>query len=431
MKQRQYSGELTPDMDGKRVRVAGWVSEIRVLGGIAFVTIRDRAGFTQVTFPKKKVGELFNIVHSLYKESVVEAEGTLKANKEAPRGVEVIPEKFEVVSPAQVPLPMDVSGKIESELETRLDSRFMDLRQPKVLAVFLVRDAVTTAIRDYVESKDFIEVHTPKIVATGAEGGATLFPVDYFGKPAYLAQSPQLFKQSLMATGLDRVYEIGPAFRAEPSATTKHLSEFTSFDFEMAFIESKDDVMDTLEDVVIHTYKHVQKHCQPYLAELGVELEVPEKKFPRLPFHEVKEALAKKRKNITDDLDSEAEKLLGAIMEKEGHEFYFITDFPEENKPFYIMENGAVSESFDLDFKGVELASGGQREHRYEQLIKRMQRKGLREEDFAFYLNSFKYGMPPHGGVGVGVDRFVQKMLNLSNVRETVLFPRDRIRLIP
>jgi aspartyl-tRNA synthetase len=431
MQRTHYSRELDAKMDGANVTIGGWVDNVRILGGIAFVTVRDKEGVTQVTLPKKKVGALFDVLKDLTKESVVAVRGQLKASKEAPNGIEIIPTELHVLSKAHTPLPMDVSGKIESELETRLDARFMDLRQPKVAAIFSIRDQVFTAVRNYMEDAGFVEVHTPKIVAEGAEGGSSLFKVDYFGKKAFLAQSPQLFKQALMATGLDRVYEIGPAFRAEESNTTRHISEFSSFDFEQSFIDSQEDVMTTLEECVASVISHVIKEEADSLKILGVELKAPSLPFPRITFTEVQKLLEKEGKRVPADLDTESERALGDIMAKEGKELYFVTEFPEEIKPFYIMEKGNASCSFDLDYRGQELASGGQREHRYDTLVARMEKKGLKPADFGFYLNAFKYGMPPHGGMGLGMERFVQKMLGLNNVRETVLFPRDRIRLSP
>ncbi|MCD6414524.1 MAG: aspartate--tRNA(Asn) ligase [Candidatus Diapherotrites archaeon] len=427
-----YSAQLEPTMDGKLVKVAGWVNDIRILGKIAFINLRDREGYIQLTFPKSKVGELFDELKKVTKETVVSAEGIVKANKEAPRGIEIIPQSMKIISKAKAPLPMDFSGKINSELETRLNARFMDLRNPRVAAVFSIRDSLLTGVREFMDDNDFIEVHTPKIVATGAEGGATLFPVKYFNEKAYLSQSPQLFKQVLMATNFDRVYEIGPAFRAEKSDTTRHLSEFTSFDFEMAFIDSMEDVMSLMEQMIVSVVEHLNKNVSDELDLLGILLDPPKLPFKRITFDEARNLLERKSMDVGEDLDTESEKALGEIMAKRGYDFYFITEFHSDVRPFYIMERDDVHcHSFDLDYRGSELSSGGQREHRYEHLVRRMKKQNLNPKDFEFYLNAFKYGMPPHGGMGLGVERFVQKLLNLPNVREAVLFPRDRYRLVP
>ena len=427
-----YSAQLDLSMDGKTVRVAGWANDIRILGNIAFINLRDHYGFIQLTFPKKQVGELFNELKQVTKESVISAEGNLKANKQAPRGFEIIPTSLKVLSKAKSPLPMDISGRIQSELETRLNARFMDLRNPKNSAVFVVRDSMLTGIRNFMDENEFIEVHTPKIVSAAAEGGSTLFPVKYFDENAYLTQSPQLFKQILMATGLNRVYEIAPAFRAEKSDTTRHLSEFTSFDFEMAFIDSMEDILKVQEEMISSVFKHLNKTAKAELKLLGTSLNQPKTPFKRVSFEEARDLLAKKGKTVVNDLDTEAEKMLGELITKEGSEFYFITDFPSEDKPFYIMESDdGYCHSFDLDYKGEEMASGGQREHRYNELVARIKKQGLKPKNFEFYLSAFQYGMPPHGGMGLGIERLVEKVLGLPNVREAVLFPRDRYRMVP
>jgi nondiscriminating aspartyl-tRNA synthetase len=291
-------------------------------------------------------------------------------------------------------------------------------------------------IREYMNGEGFLEVSTPKIVATGAEGGATLFKVDYFDKKTYLAQSPQLYKQMLMATGFDKVYEIAPAFRAELSDTIRHVAEFVSYDAEMAFIESQEDVLRVLENSVVAGIKNAAMKGQDQLALLNVKLNIPVTPVPRLKYKDALEFLAKKGKELKygDDIDTESEKLLGTIMEHRGVDLYYITDYPAAIKPFYIMTDECMSggsNSFDLDYKGQELASGGQREHRYDVLVKRMQDLSLDPKSFEHYLKPFEYGMPTHGGWGLGIDRLVQKLLNLSNIREAILFPRDRMRVVP
>ncbi|MCD4739926.1 aspartate--tRNA(Asn) ligase [archaeon] len=425
-----YSKELNPSMNGQKVKVAGWANDIRLLGNIAFINLRDRDGYIQLTFPKSKY-PAFDQLKNITKESVLSAEGILKESNQAKNGFEILPERVEILSKSETPLPLDFSGKIQSEMETRLNSRFMDLRNPKVAAVFKVRDSLLSGIHTFMDEQGFIEVQTPKIVAAAAEGGATLFPVKYFEQQAYLTQSPQLFKQILMSSGLDRVYEIAPAFRAEKSNTTRHLSEFTSFDFELAFIDSMDDVLEMMENLITNTLKYVNANAKEQLDLLEIELKIPKTPFTRITFQETQKLLEKEGKTIVNDVDTEAEKMLGEIMAKKGSEFYFITHFPSEEKPFYIMENGEYCYSFDLDYKGEEMSSGGQREHRYPELVERIKKQGLKPKDFEFYLNAFKYGMPPHGGMGLGVERLVEKVLCLPNVREAVLFPRDRDRLVP
>ncbi len=430
------SKTLSPEDAEKQVKVKGWAQEIRNLGGISFLIIRDRYGTVQVTAPKKKVApEIMEVLTSLSRESVVEVCGTAKSSNQAKGGAEVIPESIKVLSAAASPLPLGVIDKVNAEMDTRYDHRFMDLRKPEARAVFEIKSKVLSLIDEYLLGEEFIEVFSPKIVASGAEGGATLFKLDYFGKPAYLAQSPQLYKQMMMSTGLDRIFEIGPAFRAEPSDTVRHVSEFISFDGEMAYIDSMNDVMQMLEGCIQHVIKGVEESSTAQLEILGSEIKVPKAPYPIVEYKDAVEIVSKEGMeiNLGDDLGTEGEKILGNVMNEKGYEMYWIVEYPEEAKPFYIMEKEGTpySYSFDLDYKGQEISSGGQREHRYDVLVDRIGKKGLNPEDFNFYLDAFKYGMPPHGGWGIGVERLVQKMLSLPNVREAILFPRDRMRLVP
>jgi len=432
----RYSKSIGAEDFEKEITIEGWVQEVRALGGITFVIVRDRYGVVQVAVPKKKVPpELFSAMTSLSRESVARITGVVKRSEQAKAGFELVPILMDVTSPAQSPLPMGVVDKVSVEPETRFDQRFMDLRKPDVRAVFEIKSVALRLIDEYLIKNGFVEVFTPKIVASGAEGGATLFSIDYFGKKAYLAQSPQLYKQMLMSTGLDRVFEIGPAFRAEPSDTIRHVSEFISFDAEMSHISSMRDVLDVLEGCVQHTVEGVARQATEHLTKLGTQVRVPKTPYPVITYADAVERVQGQGMdlNIGDDLGTEGEKALGQIMAAEGYDIYWIVEYPEEAKPFYIMEKDGTpySYSFDLDYCGQEIASGGQREHRYDRLVQRFVKKGLDPEAFKFYTNAFAYGMPPHGGWGLGVERLVQKMLGLPNIRETILFPRDRNRLIP
>ncbi len=430
---RKRSDEINPDVD-EEVTVAGWVQTIRKKGKIAFILLRDRGGVVQITALKNEMGEEeYNRLTKVQRESVIAVRGKVQKSEYVKRGFEILPIEWELLNEADAPLPMGVVDKVNVELDTRLDNRFMDLRREEVKAIFELKAMMLSAIRRNLEEKGFIEVQTPKILKAGAEGGATLFKLDYFGENAYLAQSPQLFKQILMSTGLERVYEIAPAFRAELSDTTRHLSEFSSLDFEMAFIESQDDVMDAVEEMLDSAMNAAVEEGRGQLELLGIEMKVPKRPYPRISFEEAKRMLAEKGKEVDNDLDTEGEKMLGDMMAEKGYDAYFVVEYPEEEKPFYIMEKDGTpwSYSFDLEFKGQELASGGQREHRPDVLEERMRKKGLNPDDFEFYTKAFRYGMPPHGGVGIGVERLVQKALGLDNVRETTIFPRDRFRLVP
>jgi len=428
--------QISPDDDGKEVTVSGWAEDVRNLGGIAFVIVRQREGTLQLAVRKKEQPAIFDLVAGLTRESVIVAKGVLKANAQARNGWEIFPTHLDVLSPAATPLPLGVVDKVGADMDTRLDNRVLDLRKPERRAVFHVRDLLVRGIREYLHRHGFVEVTTPKLSGAGAEGGATLFRTDYFGRDAYLSQSPQLYKQMLMGTGLDRVFELSPAFRAEPSDTVRHVTEFLSFDAEVSPIAHQEDFLTILEGCVAHAIGHVKEHGKSHLKLLAVEPKVPALPLPRVRYAEALDLLAAEGKRIRDgdDLDTEAEKVLGRAMAAKGHDLFFITEYPSSIKPFYVMrkeDDPERSHSFDLEYKGDEMASGGQREHRYDRLVARMEEMGLHPESFEFYLKAFRYGMPPHGGWGLGIDRLVQKVLDLPNVREAILFPRDRNRLVP
>jgi aspartyl-tRNA synthetase len=432
------SSELEPSMDGKKVKIAGWVDEIRDLGGIKFIVVRDREGKVQVTFPKKKVSKEVLEASSVSKESVVRVTGTLKKMDNAPNGFEIVPSDFEIISLAHVPLPLDISDKIESDLDTRLDARFMDLRRAKNIQVFKIRSKILTFIRDYYISNGFIEINTSKIVSAGAEGGSSLFPITYYDKEAFLAQSPQLYKQSLMSACFDRIFEIGPSYRAEESDTTRHLSEFWQLDSEMSFISDEEDVLKVLEGLMHSVLDRTRIECAEELKALDVKVDVPKLPLPRITYSECISVLEKeydKKIPWGADIDTASERLIGAwVQKKHKTDVYFITEYPSKIKPFYVMvrdDDPKLSRAFDLEYKGEEIASGGQREHRFDVLTTRMKEKGISLSNFNFYLDAFKFGMPPHGGYGLGIDRLVKLALNLGNVRETVLFPRDMKRVVP
>jgi len=434
-----YSREISSEHYGQQVTVGGWVQDLRNLGGISFLQLRDAYGVIQVTMLKKRNKEIFEQVASIPRESVVLVSGIVKESKEAKAGYEILPDSVTVVNAAEAPLPLGVVDKVGADLDTRLNNRFLDLRKEEIRAIFKIKARTLEGIRNYLTSQNFTEVSTPKIVAAGAEGGATLFPIKYFDKNAYLAQSPQLYKQNLMASGLDKIFEIAPAYRAEASDTIRHIAEFTSLDVELAFIKSSDDVMDVAEGIVVSSLKHVREKCKKELEILGIDIEDPAIPFPKVKYDEAIEMLASNGLKIAhgEDLGTEGEKLLGDIMMKDrGIELYFITEFPTSLKrsTFYAKRNDLNPELtgyFDLDYRGQEIVSGGQREHRYDVLSEQMRENNLNLDSFEFYLKAFRYGMPPHGGFGFGVERYVQKMLDLPNIRETVLYPRDRLRLTP
>ena len=426
---------LSAPVDGSVV-LGGWVEDVRNLGSIAFVLVRLRDGTVQVTAKKKSNEALFLQLTKLSRESVVRVAGNVVSNREARQGRELQPVRIDVLAAAAAPLPLGVVDKVGAEFDTRLDNRTIDLRKPVTQAIFRIRSLLEGALRGELHRRGFMEVHTPKLAGAGAEGGATLFQTDYFGRRAYLAQSPQLYKQMLMATGFDRVFEIAPAFRAEPSDTVRHVTEFVSFDGEVSWIEDQEDILQIIEEIVVGAFASVREGAKEALTSMGVEIRVPSLPIPRVTYVEALERLRERGKRIRDgdDIDTEGEKALGQSMAEKGHEMFFITEYPTAIKPFYVMakaEEPEYSYSFDLEYRGDEMASGGQREHRYDVLLENLKTKGLDPAGFEFYLSAFRYGIPPHGGWGLGVDRLVQRLLALPNIREAILFPRDRNRLQP
>jgi aspartyl-tRNA synthetase len=434
MQNRTYTADAAP---GDSVTVAGWVHEVRDLGGIAFLILRDKSGKIQIKLEKDEMDEdLVETGLDVARESVVSVTGDVKEEPRAPTGVEVVPETIDVLAEADTQLPLDPSGKVDAELSTRLDNRTLDLRKDEVKAIFEIRAEILRSARDAFRDLNATEINTPKIVATGTEGGTELFPITYFGKEAFMNQSPQLFKQLMVGSGLERVFEVGPIFRAEEHNTPRHLNEATSIDFESAFYDHTE-AMDACEHVVKAAYEGVAENCERELELLGLdeEFEVPEGEFPRLSYEEAIE-----RVNATgaldeqlvwgDDLSTEAERALG----EDVGEHYFITDWPSEIKPFYIKDHDddeQLSTGFDMMHPRMELVSGGQREHRYDRLVAGFEQQGLDPDQFEYYTKMFKYGMPPHAGWGLGGERLVMTMLGLDNIREAVLFPRDRQRLSP
>lgn len=433
---RRYSEEITPSMDGEKVEVAGWVHDKRKLGGLVFIILRDRTGLIQVTLPKKFISPVvFEVARSLSKESVISVNGKVQKEEKAPNGYEIIPESIEILSSAATPLPLDPSGKVDANLDTRLDNRVMDLRRPEVNAVFRIRDVAISAGREFLTESGFIEIQTPNIISTSSEGGTELFPVSYFEKEAFLAQSPQLYKQMMMGTGLDRVFEIATYFRAEEHDTIWHLNEVSAIDCELAFIKDETDVMKVIESLVVAMINGVRERCSQQLDVLKKEIPKPKTPFPMIRYDDALKTLKDEGMKIPfgEDLTTETEKKLGEIMKEKGHELYFVTKYPLKIKPFYTLpdENPTYSNSFDLEYGGREIVSGSQRVHEHDLLVERIKKKDLNIEGFASYLSAFKYGMPPHGGFGLGIERFLVLLLDLPNIREAALFPRDRKRLEP
>ncbi|MFA5382899.1 MAG: aspartate--tRNA(Asn) ligase [Candidatus Micrarchaeia archaeon] len=428
---------------GKEVLLKCWIVNIRDKKKIKFLVMRDRTGETQgIALEEECDSNSFELISNIYRESVVEIEGNVKKSEQAKQGYEVSIKKIKLLSASEPKLPTEVYGKIESNLDTRLDNRFLDTRRPEINAIFKIRSQIFKSTVEFLDSQGFTKIATPKITILGLESpgeestGSELFTLDYFGKKAYLAQSPQLYKQMFVAGGFERVYEIGPVFRAEKSHTTRHLTEFTGIDFEMGFIENEHDIMDIIEGLMIHITTKINEKCKKELEILEKEVQIP-KKIPRLDFHEIREILKQKGKEIPidEDLDAEGEKVLSEyIKEKYNEEFVFALNYPFKKRPFYHMkpENDSKgTRSFDLIYNGVEIATGSQREHRLEILSEQAKEKGLDLEKMSEYKKIFQYGCPPHGGVGMGLDRITEKLLKLENIREAILLPRDPERLKP
>ena len=418
----------------QEVRLQGWVQEIRNIGKIKFVILRDRSGDMQTIALKKETeAESFALIDQLTPESVIEITGTVKENKESRWGIEVLVKTLTLISKAATPLPIDNSDKSTTHIDKRLDYRFLDTRNIKHQAIFKVRGKIAKILTNFLDTNGFTNINTPKLTTIGVESGSELFKVNYFGRAVYLSQSPQLYKQMFVAGGFERVYEIGPVFRAEKSHTTRHLTEFTGVDFEMGFITDYTDVMEMIELMMSDLLMNMKKEAAPELKIVGVEHALPGN-IPRLTMAEAKKLLATKGKKYAsdDDLDAEGERLLGEIIKEKYHsEFVFVTEYPWKVRPFYHMKQEGrpgVTKSFDLLFNGVEIATGAQREHRYEILKAQAQEKGLDLDQMKEYAEIFLYGLPPHGGVGFGLDRLTQRLLRLDNVREAVLLPRDPVR---
>ncbi|MDD5253921.1 MAG: aspartate--tRNA(Asn) ligase [Candidatus Nanoarchaeia archaeon] len=415
----------------KNVVAAGWVEKVKLMGNsLAFITLRDRTGKIQLI--AKKDFKNFDLIKDLTNESVIIVNGDVQESKQKSGEPELIINELEISSLAYTPLPVDIFGGTTG-LDKRLDHRYLDTRNPKINAIFTIRSKIFKAAVDFFDKEGFININTPKLTGMGVESGAELFVVDYFGRPAYLAQSPQVYKQLGVIAGFERVYEIAPVFRAEKSHTTRHLTEFTGIDMEMGFIESEQDVIDVIEKLFQFIIQEVNKNCKEELKLLDVKLTIP-KKMVRINMDEAKEILKQNKKILKedDDLDAEAETILGDYFNKKGSEFVFVCNYPWAKRPFYHMkpvDDPRGTKSFDLLWNGVEIATGAQREHRLEIIEKQAKEKGIKLDNV--YKEIFKYGCPPHGGTGLGLDRMTQRLLKIANVKETVLLPRDPERLNP
>lgn len=428
---RIFVEELFQKTD-KEVLLKGWVHQIKKFGKFAFIMLRDKTGVVQL------IVEDVELLKELKLETAVEVEGKVCENSKAPGGLEVQVKKIQVIGKTYYDLlPFSIHQKeINASLETQLDHRTISIRKPIKRAVFKVQGEIERVFRDYLAGKGFTQIHTPKIIASGTEGGSELFTVNYFDRRAFLAQSPQFYKQMMVGAGFEAVYEIGHAYRAELHNTWRHLNEYVSLDVEMGFIQDEFELMDLEEGFIKSLFEQLNKTCFKELSMLDVTLEKIGE-IPRIPLAEVQDILLEKydKKSPIGNIDAEGEILLSKYVKEKYHsDFVFITKYPVSKRPMYTMPDGemeGMTKSFDLIYKGLEITTGGQRIHDYEMLKENIIRFGAKPEDFDFYLETFKYGMPPHGGFAIGLERLTMKILDLENIREATLFPRDLNRIEP
>ena len=435
--QRIYTSQLSRYL-GKEVTIAGWCHDTRLLGGINFIVLRDVTGKVQIKIERdKSPPEILEVLKQLHQEDVILVKGKVVESKIAKIGIEVVPTSIKVISKAEAPLPLDPRNVTPAHLDTRLEWRTLDLRRRESYAIFTIQARLQEGMENYLKKKGFLRVWTPSLIGGISEGGSEVFKIDFFGKEAFLRQDPQLHRQLLIASGFERIYDLGPSWRAEPSDQPTHLSEYRTIAPEMAFIRDEKDVMEVEQEMCVAGIKQVIKTCEEELKLLGVELKPPKTPFPELRFPEIYGILESKGKILSEgqDLDKESLKILAEFVEeKYKSQFFFINRFPSDIKPFYVMkvdEDPKWARSVDFMLKDLELSSGGQREHRYEKIIQQIKEKGLNLNALKWFTEVFRYGVPPHGGFSLGIERFTMKLLNLKNIKEAVLFPRYVTRCLP
>ena len=435
---KQAESELSELLEegriGAEVKVNGAIHTIRDMGTVAFIILRKREGLVQCVY-EEGVSK-FNL-KDVKEADTVEVSGMLERSEKAPNGIEIRLGELKILSEPAEPMPLPISKwKLNTSLEAKLNYRPISLRNIRERAKFRIQEGIVRGFRDFLYQEGFTEIHTPKIGAKSAEGGANLFRLEYFHRPAILQQSPQFYKQMMVGV-FDRVFETAPVFRAEKHNTKRHLNEYTSLDFEMGYIDGFEDIMAMETGFLQYTMALLEKEYKKELDMLGVTL--PDvSKIPAVRFDKAKELVSEKyNRRIRNpyDLEPEEELLIGRYFKEEyGSDFVFVTHYPSKKRPFYAMDDPADPKytlSFDLLFKGLEVTTGGQRIHDYGEILKKMEKRGMDPEDIASYLMIFKYGMPPHGGLGIGLERLTMRLLDEQNVRETALFPRDVTRLEP
>jgi aspartyl-tRNA synthetase len=418
-------------MNGKGVIIVGWISSIREHSNIKFLTINDRFGNIQVILKKNEYPtSLTSEIPKISEHASIAIKGKVRSEPKAPNGIEIIPVDFKILSLANKKSPIVIQSRKGVGIDTRLDLRAIDLRRPYLQSIFSIRYTLLNSCREFLRKEGFIEVNTPKIISTATEGGATLFPIFYYDREAFLTQSPQLYKEQL-TMAFENVFEIGPIFRAEPSRTNRHLSEATSIDIEKAYADYND-IMEILERMIHFLWDEVKDKNKLHLKYLKIEL--PDLSFPfrRYRYSDLLEKLQNAGESI-DWGDDISQQKLRNLDDNDMKNFYFIIDWPTSIKPFYVKpkSTGTECESFDLMYRNLELSSGSTRIHDKQELIERMKKQGLNTDAFDFHLKVFDYGMPPHAGFGLGLERLMMSMCSVDNIRDVVLFPRDIDRLSP
>lgn len=430
-KRTHYSKNIDTSMNGKGVIIVGWISSIREHSNIKFLTINDRFGNIQVILKKNEYPtSLSSEIPKIREHASIAIKGKVRSEPKAPNGIEIIPVDFKILSLANKKSPIVIQSRKGVGIDTRLDLRAIDLRRPYLQSIFSIRYTLLNSCREFLRKEGFIEVNTPKIISTATEGGATLFPIFYYDREAFLTQSPQLYKEQL-TMAFENVFEIGPIFRAEPSRTNRHLSEATSIDIEKAYADYND-IMEILERMIHFLWDEVKDKNKLHLKYLKIEL--PDLSFPfrRYRYSDLLEKLQNAGESI-DWGDDISQQKLRNLDDNDMKNFYFIIDWPTSIKPFYVKpkSTGTECESFDLMYRNLELSSGSTRIHDKQELIERMKKQGLNTDAFDFHLKVFDYGMPPHAGFGLGLERLMMSMCSVDNIRDVVLFPRDIDRLSP
>jgi len=437
LKRTHYTDQIENTKDEKIV-LAGWVHEVKDLARTRFIWLRDRQGVAQITIVKASASpEILQISETLGNEDVIAVEGTPVKERIAKVGSEVTPSKIEVIVKTQAPAPLDIHGKIESNLDARLDWRVIDLRRRENLAIFQIQSKLVEGMVEYLTKNGYLQVFTPCLLGGTSEGGAEVFKTDYFGKEAFLRQDPQLHRQLCIAAGFDKVYDLGPNWRAELSHTPRHLCEHRGMAVEFGFMNDETDMMRVEEALIVTAIEKVKNECGRELEALHVEVEIPKTPFPEMRFPQIYEILDQYGKQLVfgSDLDKEGETLLCKyVREKHKTDAFFINRFPFKVKPFYVMrvdDDPQWARSVDFVYRDLEQSSGGQREHRYEKIMQQLEEKKVNPEGMRWFTEPFKFGVPPHGGFCLGIERFTMAFLNKDNVRETTLFPRTPERLLP